>query len=173
MKPAYGQAHFLGVISREHVAEIARGDGEINFFAHFNLLGGNEVAIRREVIGYLRHQPPEIYGVCGGKHYIFPFEFVYARFACENFFDGGLAVVEVALDGDDVNVIALLRAHLQFLHFGYAVVGIEDHNLNAVGVLKPFKRGFARVARSCYKHQNFLLDTADIATLSQKIGQHG
>ncbi len=92
-------------------------------------------------------------------------------FVRENFFYRGLAVVEIALYGNHVDVCALLRAHLQLLHFGNALGRVKDHNLYTLRVLKAFERGFTGIARGCGKDKNFFLYPAYIRSLPQKIGQ--
>ena len=44
------------------------------------------------------------------------------------------------------DVFALLRDHLQLLHFGNAAVGIEHKDFRAVHIAEALKRGLARVA---------------------------
>ena len=98
---------------------------------------------------------------------------VFAYSSSENIcFNRRLAVVEIALHRHDVDVGALLRAHLQLLHLGYAVVGVEHHNLYALGVFEPLERGLAGVARSGDEYEYLFLYAADIAAPAQKIGQH-
>ena len=61
-------------------------------------------------------------------------EGAYSRF--ESY--GGLAVVEIALYGNYVDVISVLRGHLQLLHFGYAFRRIKNADFYAVSVLAAY-----------------------------------
>ena len=83
----------------------------------------------------------------------------------EDALDRRLAVVEVALDRHDVDVLPVLRAHLQLLHLGDAVVGIDDHDLDALLVLEPLEGGLARVAARRDEDEDGVLDAQDVAPL--------
>ena len=166
-----GQPHALGVIRREDVAEIARGNGEVDLFAHLRLPGRDEVEIRRKIIGDLRGEPSEIDGVCGREDVSPLFEFFRVLFAREDGLDRRLADVEIAADGNDVDVFPFLRRHLQFLHLADAVARVKDHDLDALGVFKTFERGFARIAAGSDEDEHLSFDPAQVAALAQQIRQ--
>ena len=67
----------------------------------------------------------------------------------ENFLHAGLGVVEVALDGADRHVGALLGGHLALLHGADAVFGVEHDHLRARDVLKALERRLAGIAGCC------------------------
>lgn len=75
-----------------------------------------------------------------------------------NFFTARWAVVEIALDSRDENVVSVLRAHLQPLHFGHAFVGIEHRHFRARDILKAFERRLARIPARRGKNEDILLD---------------
>ena len=104
MQPAYGQTHAPCVVRREYVAEIARGNGEVHLFAHLYLTAAYEVEIGREIIGYLGSEAAEVYGICRGQNYVFVLEDFFVFLVLEDFFNGGLTVVEVAFYSNDVHV---------------------------------------------------------------------
>ena len=64
----------------------------------------------------------------------------------EDLLDGGLRVVEVALDRAHVDVGTLLRRHLEFLHAADAALRVEDGDAGALGVGEAGERGLAGVA---------------------------
>ena len=64
----------------------------------------------------------------------------------------GLSVVEVTLNGVDLDVIALLGSHLQMLDLAGAGVGIKDLDLNAIQIRITGQGSLAGIAGSC--HQN-------------------
>ena len=83
----------------------------------------------------------------------------------EDALDRRLAVVEVALDRHDVDVLPVLRAHLQLLHLGDAVVGVDDHDLDALSVAEAFERRLARIAARRDEDEDGLFDAQKIAPL--------
>ena len=89
----------------------------------------------------------------------------FALFGVENALDRRLAVVEVALDRHNVDVLPILRAHLQLLHLGDAVVGVDDHDLDALSVAEAFERRLARIAARRDEDEDGLLDAQKIAPL--------
>ena len=82
-------------------------------------------------------------------------------------FDCALRVVEVAVDGDDLDVCALLRRHLELLHRGNAVYRIVDHDLGARDIVEAVERCLAGVARG----RNEDARSARLAGLAQRSGQ--
>ena len=159
-------------MSRE-CCRIARGDGEIDLVAHPDLIGRDEIAVRRKIVADLRRKPSEVDGVRRGEQITLFGELLFALFRTEDLFHARLAVVEISLDGDYVDVVPLLRAHLQFLHFGHAVVGIEHHDLDALCVPEPFERRLARIAAGGDENEDLFLDAAQVAPLPEQIGKHG
>ena len=168
-----GKPHLLGIIACKNVPEIARGNGEVDLVAHFDLIGRHKIAIRREIIADLRRETAEVDGVRRGEQIPLFGEFFLALRRAEDLLDARLTVVEIALDGNHVDVVPLLRAHLELLHFGDAVIGIEHHDLDAVGVLEPFKRSLARIAAGGDEDEDLFLDPAQITALSEKVRKHG
>ena len=71
------------------------------------------------------------------------------------------------MDGDDLNVCALLRCHLELLHRGNAVYRIVDHDLGARNIVEAVERGLAGVTRG--RDQN--ARGAALAGLAQGRGQ--
>nr|BFE91238.1 hypothetical protein GCM10020185_17740 [Pseudomonas brassicacearum subsp. brassicacearum] len=59
-----------------------------------------------------------------------------------------LAVIEVAFDGDVVDVIAENRRHLPTLHFRNPVVRVQDENVDVLAMLAAFDGRRTGVARS-------------------------
>ena len=63
-----GQTHLLCVEGGQDVAEVARGDGKVYALAHLYLPAAHQIEVGREIVGYLRRKPAEVYGV-GGREY--------------------------------------------------------------------------------------------------------
>ena len=64
----------------------------------------------------------------------------------ENALDGGLRVIEIALDRAHVHIGAGLRGHLQLLHLADLAFRIEHGDAGARGVRETSQRGLAGVA---------------------------
>ena len=58
----------------------------------------------------------------------------------EDALDAGLGIIEIATDGADLHIAALLGDHLRLLHGGYAPVGVEDDDLGAGHIPKALQR---------------------------------
>ena len=141
----HGQPHLLGVPARENVPEIAGGDGEIDGRARFDLRRGHEIGVGGKIIDDLGHQPPEIDGIGARKPHPPLSEFGVEGLGKEEGFDGALAVVEIPLHARGIDVVSVLRAHLQALHAGHPFVGEEHRRLGAGNVAEAFQRRLARV----------------------------
>jgi hypothetical protein len=94
------------------------------------------------VIGHLRDDAGPVDGVDTRQA-----DAVTERVVVEHAFDQRLAVVERAADGERVNVLLARRRHHAALHVGDASLGIEDHDIDALGAAKGLDGGAARVAR--------------------------
>ena len=168
---ADGQPHALGIVCGEDIAEIPGGDVKIYGRAHVDLPGRDEVEIGGKIIGDLRGEPAEVDGVRRGEDVSPALELLLARIAREDALDGGLALVEIAAHGEHVDVAPLLRRHLQLLHFGDAVIGVKDHDLDAGGVLEPLERRLARIAAGGDEDEHLLFYADEVAARAQQIRQ--
>ena len=143
---AHGQAHAVRIVAREHVAEIARRDAEVDLGALFDLVGLDELAVGVEVVDDLGHEAADVDRVGRGEFHAFVGELL-PEVRGEDLLDGALHVVEVALDGGDRDVAALLGRHLQVLDVAHLAMRIEDRDADAGHVHEARKGGLARVAR--------------------------
>ena len=172
-QPAFGHAHAHGVISRQNVAEIARGHAEIHPLAEFYLARVQKVAVSGDIIGDLRREPAPIYAV-GGRELVAAFGELRRRlFARENALDRGLSVVKIALDRANADVFPFLRYHLPALHVGNAVRGIEDDYARPLDVAEPLHRRLARVAGSGGQNERLSLLPYLALGSGEQMRQHG
>ena len=122
-----------------------RRDAEVDLGARFDLVGLDELAVGVEVVDDLGHEAADVDRVGRGELHAFVGELL-PEVRGEDLLDGALHVVEVALDGGDRNVAALLGRHLQVLDVAHlavrkTVMPMPGH------VHEARKGGLARVAR--------------------------
>ncbi len=99
------------------------------------------------------------------------FEFGVEGFGSEHLFHGALTIVEIAPDARHKHVVAVLRAHLQPLHFRNALVGIEHRHLCPRDVLKAFQRRLARIAARRGENKYVLFDARQRTALFEQMGK--
>ena len=56
-----------------------------------------------------------------------------------------LTIIEIAFDGDIVDIITQHRGHLFALHFGHPIVRMHDKDIDEFGVLTTFDGGRAGI----------------------------
>ena len=165
----YGQSHFARVVSRENIAEVAGGNGEVYLVAVLYFVLLYHVGVRREVVDDLRNESAPVYGVRGRKSHVVFAELRFYRGVGENALNARLCVVEVSVDGAYAHIAALLGRHLQLLHGAYAVLGVENENACARNILKAFKRRLARVARGGNENDGFLSARHSFCRAGEKV----
>ena len=74
----------------------------------------------------------------------------------ESGLDQTLAIVEISLDREVVNIVARHRRHLLALHFGDLFVRMENTDINLRGMTAAFERRRAGIARGCTKYKHSL-----------------
>ena len=122
---AHRQSHLLGVVARENVAKVARGDGKVHLFDILVLIGNAQVA--PVVVGRLRQDATPIDRIDRPE-----MDPVAELGRVETGLDQVLAVVERAFDRDAVNIVIRNRRHLAFLNGGNAIVGKENDAVDAL-----------------------------------------
>ena len=138
-QPIDRQAHALGRIAGEDVAEIAGRNGE----------GDRPVRAaqrnrRGEVIDDLGHDARPVDRIDARQRHA-----VAKGVVVEHFLHQPLAVVEIALDGQRMDVRCGRRRHLPLLHRRHAPVREQDEDVGAVAAGEGLDRGAAGVARRC------------------------
>lgn len=116
-------------------------------------------------------EPAEVDGIGGRENHALFFQRARHVPIGKDLFDGGLAVVEIPLDGEHADVVPLLNGHLALLHFADALVRIEDHDFDAFRVLEALERRLAGIAARRHEDQNGILDPAEVAPLARKKGR--
>ena len=132
-----GQAHALGAVAGEHVAEVAGGHGEADRAAPAGQPGH-----RGDVVDDLGHDPGPVDGV--DRRQVDP---VAEGLVGEERLDQVLAVVEGALDGQVVHVGRVDGGHLPPLHVRDPTGRVQDDDLDGVAVAAGVDGGRAGVAR--------------------------
>ena len=161
------QAHLLCDVSGEDVAEVAGRDADIDPVALADRAGLDHVAVCGDIVRDLRRETAPVDGVRRGQHHAVPVELRTGLVVGEDALYCALCVVEVAVDGDNLDVRALLRRHLELLHRGNAVYRIVDHDLGARDIVEAVERCLAGVARG--RHED--ARGARLAGLAQGRGQ--
>ena len=127
----------MGDVTREHVAEIARRHAERD-----RAVGAAERERRGEVIDDLRDDAGPVDRVHARKR-----DLVAERRVAEHGLHEGLAVVEVAVDRDGVDVAPLARGHLPPLDGTHATVREQDEDVRPVAAREGVDRRAAGIAR--------------------------
>ena len=143
---AHGQAHELGVVAGEHVAEVAGGHAEVDRVAALELARGHELGVGVEVVGDLRDEATHVDRVGAREHDVLLREAIPQGRVGEDALHLGLGVVEVALDGADGDVLAALGGHLETLDVRDLAVGVEDGDAGAGDVGEALECRLAGVA---------------------------
>ena len=138
-------AHLARVVRREDVAEVAGRDDDVDLVALFDDLALDELQVAVYIVRDLRDETADVDGVRGGKLVALFAEVVVERFIVEDLLHACLRIVEVALDREDMRVLAGLSDHLAFLHLADAVFRIEDDDLGAGQIRKSFECRLAGV----------------------------
>ena len=154
---AHGQAHALGVIGGEDVAEVAGGHAEVDLVAQGDDALFQQVRVGGEVVGHLRHQASPVDGVRAGELHALFRELAGKGLVAKDALDAGLRVVKVALYGADVGIFALLGDHLELLRGRDAVDGVEHADLRSLHAAEPLQRGLARVAGGGHEDEHLLV----------------
>ena len=153
------QPHKLCKVSCEDIAEITGRNAYVHQFAHLKTLCVEQVTVSRNVIYDLRSKSTPVDRVCTGKEEALLIECVCSVGICENALDTGLCIIKVSVNSTYVDVITLLRNHLQLLNLADSVDGVEYGNTYLINVTVAFKRSFARITGSCDQNQRFALLT--------------
>ena len=86
---------------------------------------------------------------------------------CESFLDGTLGIVEVAPNGNHLDILPLLGDHLLTLYGRYALVRVEHLNHRALHVGKAFEGSLPCVAGRGSQYQGLTI----LAPLLQRKGE--
>ena len=135
-EPIDGQAHLLGDIARENVAEIARWDRVGDLAVRAAQHGG-----AGEIIDRLRHHPRPVDGIDARQA-----QTIAEAVVVEEALQDRLAIIEGAFQRDGVNVWRLHRGHLAALHVGDAPVRIHDEHIHLLEPTEGLDGGGAGVA---------------------------
>ncbi|MCO7519471.1 hypothetical protein NJG22_19915 [Pseudomonas sp. VA159-2] len=130
------QAHVARQVAGEDIAEVAGRHRERHRAGRATQLQG-----RVEVVDDLGHDPRPVDRV--DRHQAGALE---ERLVGEAGLDHLLAVVEVAFDGDVVDVVAEDGGHLPALHFRHALVRVQDEDVDVVATAATFDGSRAGVA---------------------------
>ena len=167
-----GYAHLLGIVGREDVAEIARGDADVDWLPLLHAARLQKVAVGRDVIDDLGQDAAPVDGVGGGEEVPPAGQGVPEGAVGEEPLHAGLGVVKVAHHGADSHVVPLLGLHLELLDIGDPVLGVEHQDAGPVHVLEALQGGLAGVAGGGHQDADRLL----LLVLSQggreEMGQH-
>ena len=140
------QAHLVGHVARKDVAEVSRGHAE----AHFPL-GRTQGHACGHVVDDLGHDARPVDRIHCHKP-----RAVQEALIGKAGLDHRLGIVEVAFNGDVKDVVGEHRGHLATLHFGDAVVGVQNENIEVVAVAAAFDGRRAGVARGgAHDHRAF------------------
>ena len=169
---ADGQAHFPGVIGSKNVAEIPGGHHHVHGLAQDALPLPDKLQIGIDVVDDLGQQPAPVDGVGAGEQHAVRFQLFLELGVGENLFHAGLGVVEVALNGADRHVGALLGGHLALLHGADAVPGVKHQDAGARHVLKALQGRLARIPRSGGEDDGLLPAAGFLQGRGEEVGQN-
>jgi hypothetical protein len=127
-----GQAHLACQIAGENVAKISRGHGERHGASR-----GAERQCGIKIVDNLGHDARPVYRVDCHQSAAIRQETLVA----ETGFYHGLAVVEITLHRQIVDVVALHSGHLPTLYIRHPVVGMQDENIDVLAVFTTLDRG--------------------------------
>ena len=140
------QAHALGVVGRQDVAEVAGGHAEVHLVAHGQLAVPDQVAVGGDIVDHLGQDAAPVDGVGGGQEVAPVRQGGPDGLVGEDALHAGLGVVKVAHHGADAHVGAVLGDHLGLLDLGHAVLGVEHQDLGLGHVGEALHGGLAGVA---------------------------
>ena len=166
---AHGQAHLLGVIARQNVAEVAGGDAEIHCVAQRDLPRLEKLGVGGKIIDDLRDQTAPVDGVGAGQADVPLCQLGSNGRVAEDPLHAGLGVVKVAVHCIDGDIIALLRGHLQALDLAGAARGEEHGDLDAGDVVVTIQRGLAGIAAGRHQDQRLLSAAQILLGLHQEL----
>ena len=168
----YGQTQLLCQPTGQDIAEIAGGHAEIHLVAHFDLATAQQVCVGLKIVCNLGSKSADIDRVGGGQAQAVAGGESSLHGAGEDVLHAGLGIVEIALDGANRNVIALLSDHLRPLNCGHAAIGIEHADLHALYIRKACQCSLAGIAGGSSEDQNVLLHTLFLLSRSKQLRQH-
>ena len=143
---ADGHAHVLGVPGGEDVAEVAGGHADVDALAVRHRAARGEVGVPARVVGDLRQQPAPVDGVGRAQREAVPLGQLGGEGrVVEHGLDRALAVVEVAAQAEDREVLAGLGDHLQFLQRRHPGVGVVDADPRVGAIGEAVERRHAGV----------------------------
>ena len=151
---ADGNAHLLGKISGQDIAEVACRHDDVKDFPFGNRAVVDEGYVRRDVIGDLREEAADVDRIGAGKQHALFVSIGVDAGVDENPLQKALGVVEVTVNRRHVDVIPFLLLHLLLLHRADAFAGIEDHDIRACHVLEAFQSRFPRIAARRRQNQD-------------------
>ena len=165
---AYGQAHALGKIPGQDVAEVAGGDTEMDRLAYPDAATADQVGVGLEIVDDLGGQAADIDGVGRGETQTGEILLVAGG---EDLLYAGLGIVEIAPDSADLYIGTLLGDHLSLLHGGDAAVGVEHNDLGAGDIVEALQGCLARVTGGGGENEHFIPDILQGTGLTDELGQ--
>ena len=169
-QPPHRQAHTLGVVACQNVAEVAGGNAEVHRFAPSYGALFRQAEIGVEVIDDLRHQSAPVDGVCTGQADAPLFQGRRHVGIGKDLLDAGLGIVKVAVHRIDMDVIALLGGHLQVLDLTGSGIGIEHRDLDAFQACITRQSRLAGIPRGCHQNPGSLGAVQVLLALKQQLG---
>ena len=149
---AHRQAHPLGVIAGQDVAEIAGGHHEVHGLPRADRPGVHQVGIGGEIIDHLGSQAAKVNRVGRGGELSQPLHLFLKGLVREELFDPALGIVKIAPNPQHMGVVPLGGGHLQGLNVADAAVGIKHGAAGAGHVSKALQSGLARIAAGGYQN---------------------
>ena len=131
-----GQAHVLGIIPGQNVAEVAGGHHHIHRLAYLQLTHFAQIRISGEIIDNLRHQTAPVNRIGRREHHILLCQLRLDFVIGKDRLNGALGVVKIAVNGTDGHILTLLGGHLQFLHGRHTIHRVKHQDLGLVNILK-------------------------------------
>ena len=169
---AHRQAHVLGVVGRQNVAEVAGRDAEVHLVSHGDGAGAHQVAVCRDVIDHLGQDAAPVDGV-GRRQEVAPLvQFRPDGLIGEDPLHARLGIVKVADDRPDIHVLPLLSHHLLLLDGGDAVLGVVDLDAGLGHIGKALHSSLAGVAGGGHQNTGRSLLAGFPQGGGQQLGQH-
>ena len=166
------QAHPLGVVAGEDVAEVARGHAEVHLLPQLDLPGPQQVAVGGDIVDDLGQDAAPVDGVGRGEEPALLPQDLPQCLVGEEGLHAPLGVVEVAPHGADAHVVPGLGDHLQPLHLADPVLGVEDQDLGPGHVREALQGGLAGVAGGGCQDAGVPLLPQLVEALGDELGEH-
>ena len=140
------QAHLPCIEAGKNISEIACRDSKVYGITGFNRSFFAHIRVSTEIINNLRNKTSPVYGIRTGQLCSFCLKLLYKNIVFKYLLYTGLGIIKVTLYRNDLNIIALLRHHLQLLHCTDAVLRVKHLYLCLRYVCETRKRGFSCIA---------------------------